>query len=145
MNEHTPVARLSRRPTRLLSLAAMYADRRVNERLATAEARKWHYALLATLEQFGPASQSDLSQRTGIYRSDLVSVINELAERGQVERAPNPADRRQNVITLTEEGHRQLLTLDALLAMAEQDVFAALTPAERDQLIALLTKLVQHP
>ncbi|MFB9183163.1 MarR family winged helix-turn-helix transcriptional regulator [Dactylosporangium sucinum] len=135
---------LSRRPTRLLSLAAMHADRRVNEGLATADARKWHYAVLSTLEQFGPASQAELSQRTGIYRSDLVAVINELTERGQVDRSPNPADRRQNVITLTEAGHRQLLALDELLAAAERDVLAPLTDAEREQLVDLLTRLVRH-
>src|SRR5690349_494729 len=85
--------RLRRLPTRLLSLAAIYSDRRVNEELARAEARKWHYAVLATLDEFGPASQAQLSSRTGIHRSDLVAVINELSDREMIERAPDPGDR----------------------------------------------------
>ncbi|MEU7871453.1 MarR family transcriptional regulator [Dactylosporangium sp. NPDC049140] len=129
-------------PTRLLSLAAMRSDRRVNEGLARAGARKWHYAMLATLAESGPASQAQLSERTGIFRSDVVAVVNELAERGQVERAPNPADRRRNVITLTAAGRRQLARLDELIAEAETDVFAALTPAERQELVRLLSALV---
>jgi len=136
--------RLRRLPTRLLSLAAIHSDRRVNEELARVDARKWHYAVLATLNEFGPASQAELSSRTGIYRSDLVAVINELADRGLVERAPDPADRRRNVVTLTGPGRRQLLRLDKLLTDVEDEVLAPLTPAQREQLTRLLTTLVNH-
>ncbi|MET9593074.1 MarR family transcriptional regulator [Streptomyces sp. NPDC006516] len=137
-------ARLWNLRTRLLSLAAIQSDRLVNEKLARAGARKWHYAVLATLDEFGPASQAELVSRTGIYRSDMVTVINELADRELVKRSPNPADRRQNVITLTRQGQRQLLKLDKLLSEAESDVLAPLTPPEREQLARLLAVLVQH-
>jgi MarR family transcriptional regulator, lower aerobic nicotinate degradation pathway regulator len=136
--------RLSRLPTRLLSLAAIQADRRVNEELARVDARKWHYAVLATLEEFGAVSQAELSSRTGIYRSDLVTVINELAGRGLVDRTPDPADRRRNVVTLTGPGRRQLLRLDKLLAAVEDEVLAPLTLTQREQLRHLLTTLVNH-
>jgi len=142
--EQAGAARLRNLTTRLLSQAATQSDRRVNEELARADARKWHYAVLATLDEFGPASQAQLSHRTGIYRSDVVAVINELAGRGQVERSPNPADRRQNVITLTQRGRRQLLRLDKLLASVQDEVLAPLTPPEREQLTQLLTALVDH-
>ncbi|MFI1212657.1 MarR family winged helix-turn-helix transcriptional regulator [Streptomyces sp. NPDC020802] len=137
-------ARLRNLTTRLLSLAAIHSDRLVNEELARADARKWHYAVLATLDEFGPASQAGLSRRTGIYRGDMVTVINELADRGLVERSPNPADRRQNVITVTEQGHRQLLTLDKILSQVQDQTLAPLTTPEREQLARLLTALVDH-
>lgn len=137
-------ARLRNLGTRLLSLAAIQSDRLVNEKLARADARKWHYAVLATLEEFGPASQAELSRRTGIYRSDIVAVINELSDRGLVERSPNPADRRQNIVTPTEQGRRQLLKLDRLLTEVEDEVLAPLTPPEREQLARLLATLVDH-
>lgn len=136
--------RLRRLPTRLLSLAAIHSDRRVNEELARVDARKWHYAVLATLDEFGPASQAELSSRTGIYRSDLVAVMNELADRRLVERSPDPADRRRNLVTLTEPGRRQLLRLDTLLADVEDEVLAPLTPTQREQLTRLLTTLVNR-
>ncbi|MGW1057693.1 MarR family winged helix-turn-helix transcriptional regulator [Micromonospora rubida] len=135
-------ARLRNLPTRLLSLAAIHSDRRVNEELARVDARKWHYAVLAALDEAGPASQAELSSRTGIYRSDLVAVLNELADRGLVERAPDPVDRRRNVVTLTGPGRRQLRKLDGLLADVEDEVLASLTPPEREQLTRLLATLV---
>jgi DNA-binding MarR family transcriptional regulator len=131
-------------PSRLLTHTAMYAERLVTEGLAGADARKWHYAVLVSLRELGPASQATLSRRAGIYRSDLVAVINELAERGHVERAPDPADRRRNVITLTEPGRRHLRRLDKLLATIQDELLAPLDPAERDQLTRLLTRLLDH-
>ncbi|WP_188191077.1 MarR family winged helix-turn-helix transcriptional regulator [Nonomuraea sp. SYSU D8015] len=141
--QETP-APLRALPSRLLSLVAMQADRLVSEGLARADARKWHYAALVALRESGPASQAELSRRTGIYRSDLVAVINELAERGFVERAPDPADRRRNVVTVTEQGRRHLRRLDKLIASLQDDLLAPLTQPEREQLTDFLGRLFEH-
>jgi DNA-binding MarR family transcriptional regulator len=136
--------RLRGLPSRLLNLAAGYAQRRVAERLATLDSRKWHYATLAALEEFGPDSQSGLSDRTGIYRSDLVATINELTARGLVVRVPDPADRRRNAIIITDEGRRHLGQLDLLLADAEAEFLAPLSGADRAELIRILALIVGH-
>ena len=136
--------RLRALPSRLLNLAAGYAQRQVGERLATLDSRKWHYATLAALEEFGPASQSGLSDRTGIYRSDLVATINELTARGLVVRAPDPADRRRNAITLTDEGRRRLKHLDVLVADAQAELLAPLSEADRAELTRILKLIVGH-
>jgi MarR family transcriptional regulator, lower aerobic nicotinate degradation pathway regulator len=136
--------RLRALPSRLLSLAAIYAQRQVGDRLATLGSRKWHYAILAALEEFGPDSQSGLSDRTGIYRSDLVAAINELTARGLVVRAPDPADRRRNAIALTEQGRRHLKQLDALIADAQAEFLAPLSEADRAELIRILRLIVGH-
>jgi DNA-binding MarR family transcriptional regulator len=134
--------RLQALPSRLLNLAAGYAQRQVGERLATLGARKWHYATLAALEEFGPDSQSGLSDRTCIYRSDMVATINELTARGFVVRAPDPGDRRRNAITITDEGRRHLKDLDVLIADAEGEFLAPLSDAERAELIRILKLIV---
>lgn len=139
----TPV-RLRRLASRLLAMASGQADRIVGAGLTDVGARKWHYAVLSSLQEFGPASQATLSRRTGIYRSDMVGVLNELAERGLVERAPDPADRRRNVITLTEQGSLRLNELGDLLAELEDRLLEPFDPAERGTLLALLTRLVDH-
>ncbi|MGI8333627.1 MarR family winged helix-turn-helix transcriptional regulator [Actinomadura scrupuli] len=141
--EETPT-RLRAMPSRTLSMAAAHAQRLVSEGLTGAEARKYHYALLAALEEFGPGSQAALSGRTGIYRSDLVATINELTDRRFVERAADPADRRRNVITITPQGRRHLHQLDVLLAAVQDDLLAPLSAAERDDLMRLLGRLNDH-
>jgi MarR family transcriptional regulator, lower aerobic nicotinate degradation pathway regulator len=136
--------RLRALPSRLLNLAAGYAQRLVGERLATLDSRKWYYATLAALEEFGPDSQSGLSDRTGIYRSDLVATINDLTARGLVVRAPDPADRRRNAITLTDEGRRHLRQLDLLIADAEAEFLVPLSEADRAELTRILKIIVGH-
>ncbi len=136
--------RLRRRASRLLSFVAAQSDRLMTEGLAKADARRWHYAVLASLQEYGPASQAALSRRTGIYRSDMVGVLNELAERGFVERASDPEDRRRNVVTITAQGRRQLRQLDKLLDDLHDDLLAPLLPAERDQFVELLSRILEH-
>lgn len=135
-------ARLQALPSRLLSLAAMRADRIVGEGLATRDARKWHYAVLAALEELGPASQATLSDRAGLYRSDLVAVLNELEKHGHVARAPDPDDKRRNVITITSKGRTQLGRLDELIGQAQDELLAPLSVAERKELVRLLQQLM---
>ncbi len=137
-------ARLRRLPSWLINQAALPANRLVAERLASAQTRRHHYTLLATLVEGGPASQAALSRRTTIDRSDLVVTVNALAERGLVERTPDPTDRRRNVVTITSAGRRQLRKLDRLLAKVQDELLAPLSPEERMQLINLLTRVVDH-
>lgn len=136
--------RLRRRASRLLSQLTTRSDRLITEGLARADARKWHYAVLASLEEHGPASQAELSRRSAIYRSDMVGVLNELAERDLVERAPDPDDRRRNIITISAQGRRHLRRLDKVLDDLHDELLAPLSPAERDQFVQLLTRLLDH-
>jgi MarR family transcriptional regulator, lower aerobic nicotinate degradation pathway regulator len=132
----------------LLNQAAIAANRRVAEALAAAGAgtRRSHYVLLAALDEAGPASQAGLSRRTAIDRSDIVAAVNELVERGLAERAPDPTDRRRNVVSLTAAGRRHLRRLEALLAGAQDNLLAPLAPDERSRLVELLARLVDgHP
>ncbi|OEJ35076.1 MarR family winged helix-turn-helix transcriptional regulator [Streptomyces subrutilus] len=137
--------RLRRRASRLLSQLTTRSDRLITDGLAArADARKWHYAVLASLQDLGPGSQAELSGRTGIYRSDMVGVLNELAERDLVARAPDPDDRRRNIITLSPRGRRHLCRLDEVLDDLHDELLAPLDPAERDQFLGLLTRLLDH-
>jgi DNA-binding MarR family transcriptional regulator len=139
--EETP-ARLRALPSRLLAQVATRADRLVGDGLGDEGARKYHYALLAALEEFGPASQSTLSRRTGIYRSDLVATINELDAKELVERAPDPEDGRRNVITLTRKGREHLERLDDVVGEIQNDLLKPLSKAERAEFVRLLQRLV---
>ncbi|MFD6228784.1 MarR family winged helix-turn-helix transcriptional regulator [Streptomyces sp. NPDC060232] len=137
-------ARLRELPSRLLGQASTHAQQLVADALSRADARTWHYAAMVALEESGPASQAALSDRTGIHRSDLVAVINELAERELVERTPDPEDRRRNVITLTPLGRRRLRRLEQILDAAQDELLAPLSAAEREQLTRLLGRVVEH-
>ena len=74
-------------------------------------------------------------------RSDVATAIAELEQKGLVERKPDPANRRRNIVTLTKDGARALAALDSVLDGIQDRVMAPLSPRERKNLVALLRKL----
>lgn len=137
-------ARWENLPSWLLTQTAQHAHRLVAEGFSSVGARGYHYRLLATLEHLGPASQAALGRRSGIHVSDMVATINELADRELVERAPDPSDRRRNIVSLTAAGQRQLRRLEEQLAERQDELLAPLSPEERQRLTGLLSRLLEH-
>lgn len=129
-------------PSWLLGQAAAESRRAVGVVLDAEWVHRSQYALLASLEEFGQQSQADLSDRSGLDRSDVVRWVDELEAAGLVGRERDPADRRRNVISMTAAGRRRLKTLDRQLTEAQGVFLGALSPVERDRLVALLGRLL---
>lgn len=135
--------RLRGLPSWLLSQAALRGQRVVSEQLAADGLRRYHFTVLVALEEDGPASQAALGRRLGIDRSDMVAVINELEGRGFLERTRDEHDRRRNVIALTAAGRKALARLDARITAAQEALVAPLSAREREELVRLLTRVLE--
>jgi DNA-binding MarR family transcriptional regulator len=136
--------RVRRQLSRLVGMTAGQLRRAAGAALGEVGAHKDHFVVLASLVEFGPASQSRLSDRTRVYRSDLVAVLNDLEAAGHIQRAPDPEDKRRNVITVTGKGRRRLDELDEVLAGVNEHVMAPLDETERDTLFRLLNRINAH-
>jgi DNA-binding MarR family transcriptional regulator len=106
--------------------------------------RGYHYRLLSALEQWGPASQADLGRDTGIDRSDVTAVLTDLEARTLVAREVDPDHRRRKIVTITTAGRAALRDLDRTVDEVQDVVLDPLTPAQRQQLLALLARLVNQ-
>jgi DNA-binding MarR family transcriptional regulator len=137
----SPLERVARRPTWLLSRANTRSQALLAAGFATEGFRGYHYRLLAALDQYGPSSQADLGRHTGIDRSDVVAALNELTDGGCVQRDPDPADRRRNVVSITRRGRRALERLDAVVDDVQEAVLEPLTPNERATFVRLVARL----
>jgi len=137
-------ARYTRMPSWLIGQASILGHRILVETMAAAGARGYHYRVLATLEEFGPASQATLGRRSGIHLSDMVATLNELAERGFVERSPDPEDKRRNIITITAAGRREARRLEKRAEQVQDELLAPLSADEREQLTGLLSRILDH-
>ena len=133
--------RVADRPTWLLSRANLRAQGILRRAFEAEGVRGYHFRLMAALDQYGPSSQADLGRGTGIDRSDVVAALDDLVGRGFARRAADPADRRRNVVTLTEAGSAALARLDDVLGEVQDTVLEPLTGPERKTLVRLLTKL----
>jgi len=84
--DDAPPSRQAEKPTWLISETSRHPHRLLTEKLAEAGSRGYDYRLLAALQEFGPASQAKLGRRTGMDRSDVPAVLNDLTGRGLAER-----------------------------------------------------------
>jgi MarR family transcriptional regulator, lower aerobic nicotinate degradation pathway regulator len=146
--EHVPLAehaprRVRDRPSWLISRAYARATALLQEGFGRGGdgLRSYHYRLLAALEEWGPASQAALGRSTGIDRSDVTAALVELEARGLVRRAVNQEDRRRNVVTITDEGVRQLDLLDGVVDQVQERLLAPLSKEERRQFMALMGRI----
>jgi DNA-binding MarR family transcriptional regulator len=137
-------ATLMAKPSWLISEVFWLAHPLIADKLATAGSRGYHYRLLAALQEFGPASQASLGRRTAMDRSDVAAAVSDLVGRGLAGRASDPADRRRNVISITPAGTAHYRRLEELLAEVQDELLAPLSPAQRQQLVRLLSRVVEH-
>jgi DNA-binding MarR family transcriptional regulator len=104
--------------------------------------RRQDFTVLTSLAEQGEASQAALGRRLWIDGSDLHAIVGELERDGLIARVRDPADRRQNVVTITAAGRSTLKRLDPLIDAAQNELLAALSTTERRALAQLLERLI---
>ncbi|GAA1971040.1 MarR family transcriptional regulator [Catenulispora subtropica] len=145
MDPRTMPVRLRGLATWLLGQSSNQGHRLIGERMhAAGVTSRSYYSLLAALAESGPTSQADLGRRVGLDRSDVTAAVTDLEERGFLGRTPDPADRRRNLVRITDSGTEFLAELDAEVAAAQEELLAPLTPQEREALLAMLVRVVEH-
>lgn len=86
---------------------------------------------LATLDRGGPLTPSELAARERIARPTASRLITRLEQRGLVERAPDPADRRSCIVSVTGAGRTLLAEARERKDAFLEDRLASLDPADR--------------
>ena len=138
-------ARLRSLATWLLGQTSTQGHRLIGERMhAAGVTSRSYYSLLVALAESGPTSQADLGRRIGLDRSDVTAAVTDLEERGYLERTPDPADRRRNLVRITDSGQDFLSKLDNEVAAAQEELLAPLSPEERATLLDMLGRVVEH-
>jgi DNA-binding MarR family transcriptional regulator len=107
-------------------------------------ANPYQHGILCSLSESRAETQSQIADALGYDRSWLVGLLDELEDEGLIERKPDPADRRRNVVTLKPEGEARLLELRDVSKRVEDEFLTPLSKTERQQLHGLLQKLAEH-
>ena len=80
----------------------------------------------------------------GLLPSRVVAYVDELEDRGYVERRRNPDDRRLHALHLTASGKKVLTKIGELGRQHDRLLTAGLDAQQRDTLRELLTTIAEH-
>ena len=119
--------------------AASFAERLQALNLVPADA-----GILRVVQATEAISQQALGTVLGVAPSRLVSLIDDLEERGLVERRDQPNDRRSYALYLTSKGRDVLKRIAEVAREHQQALCAALTDEEREQLSVLLKRIADQ-
>ena len=104
--------------------------------------RPRHLIALRLLRERGPMPQHGLGAALSLDPSNVVGLLNELEERGLVERRRDPADRRRHIVSLSGSGADELALTYSRLGLVEDELFSVLSAEERATLHELLLRVV---
>jgi len=104
----------------------------------------WGYVVLTALAEQSVRTQAALAQAISADKSRIIGVLDDLQERGLIQRQPDTADRRVHLLSLTPAGDRLRRSVEASIRDSEQDVLASLPPADREAFLRSLKALYER-
>jgi MarR family transcriptional regulator, organic hydroperoxide resistance regulator len=130
----------------LLSRTSAQFIRAANAALAVHGLRVRSYsALLLACGKNDGMSQRGLAEALALDPSQVVAIVDELAEAGLVERRPSETDRRTKRVVPTAGGRAAARAAQENVEAAHDVVLEPLSLPERDLLRALLGRLAARP
>lgn len=103
----------------------------------------WEYVVLSGLVD-GPAqTQARLAEEVGRDKTRIIPILDALETRGLLVRSPDPADRRNKIVALTEPGRALRAAVARAIGTAEEEVLGPLDAAERRSFRELLGRLYE--
>jgi DNA-binding MarR family transcriptional regulator len=128
----------------LLSQVGIHASRRFAERIAEVDLTPPLFRILNLVDAAEGKSQQAIGEAIEVPASRMVALVDELEQRGLVERRPDPADRRVRALYLTRKGRKTLSRGREIAREHEEDLTRGLAAADRERLVALLQKMVDE-
>lgn len=111
------------------------------KRMAKYHLKPVEYTILELVKEHPNITQKRLSQAINVSPPNLAPLLDKLQARALLTRQRNPLDKRSQTLTLTPEGQRTCAKAEKTIAELDLDATAALTEAERVELIRLLQKM----
>jgi len=121
--------------------AALHIIAQFHEDLKNLDLRPVTFSVLSLVGHQDGITAREVCTALGIQPPNLVGIVNDLCQRGWVERQPHPTDGRALGLHLTPAGQTMLTEAQDLAVASDREVSAHLTANERQTLLRLLRKL----
>jgi DNA-binding MarR family transcriptional regulator len=131
-------------PAFLLAQLGAHAATQFAEKLGALELTPPDAGILRLLRIAAGLSQQELAAKLRIHPSRLVAILDNLEQRGFLERRANPDDRRLYSLHLTEDGGKILEKIGKVAREHQDALLSALNREERNQLASLLLRIADQ-
>jgi DNA-binding MarR family transcriptional regulator len=101
----------------------------------------WGYSVLLALGGQPARSQAALAAQIGADKTRLIPILDDLQERGLIERHPDPVDRRSHLLEVTPEGRRASRKTQQEIQHREEGLLAELPGQDRETFLHALDVL----
>jgi DNA-binding MarR family transcriptional regulator len=128
----------------LLAQLGSHAASKFAERLGSLKFAPYHAGILRILSQQPGISQQDLAKTLNMHASRLVSVLDELQQRGLIERRPSERDRRIHELHLNSEGEAALRHIGEVAQEHHRALMNGLSADQQQQLTSLLEIILKN-
>jgi DNA-binding MarR family transcriptional regulator len=128
----------------LLAQLGSHAATKFAERLEPLGFAPHHAGILRILAQNPGISQQDLANTLSMHASRLVGILDELQQRGLVERRPSERDRRLYALHLTSDGEGALRRIGEAARDHHQELMAGLSADQQKELTEMLEIILKH-
>lgn len=105
----------------------------------------WGYIVLLALDRTPMRSQAALAEAIGADKTRIIRTLDDLQDRGHIERTPDPADRRVRLLSITAAGRALKDAVQADIQRGEQRWLDTLTATERETFLRVLAQLTPPP
>ena len=128
-------------PACLLTQLDGHVRQQVAALLAPLGIHSRQFGVLGLLGERDGLSQHELCAALNIHRNVMVDLVDELEERGLVERRRHPADRRAHALHLLPAGRRLHAEAEALLDRFEAKLLGGLDVDEATTFVTLMRRV----
>jgi DNA-binding MarR family transcriptional regulator len=135
--------RSSRRPDLAAMLAPLLRDLIAAEEpvLAAHDVSMWGYVVLLALDRSSMRTQAALAAAIGADKTRIIRDLDELQQRGLIERMPDPDDRRVRLLAITDAGRAVKDAVQEEIQRGEERWLGDLSADERRTLLRVLGRL----
>ena len=111
--------------------------------LAAHDLSMWGYVVLNALDRSPVRTQTALAEAIGADKTRIIGTLDELQQRGYIERRPDPDDRRVRLLDITPAGRAVKNAVQSDIQRGEERWLAELTGEERNVFLRVLERLTR--
>jgi DNA-binding MarR family transcriptional regulator len=101
----------------------------------------WGYSVLVALDRSAIRTQAALAEAIGADKTRIIAILDELQDKGLIERVADPEDRRARLLAITQEGRRLKDAVQTEIQRGEERWLGTLSGPDRATFLRVLQEL----